>query len=199
MVLAAGAGRRMGLPKALLHHADGTPWVRAAADALAAGGCSPVLVVVGARAAEAEALVGPGAVAVRCDGWEQGMGASLRRGLEAVAALDPAPDAVLVGLVDTPGVTAQVVARHVRHAAPGVLARAAYDGAPAHPVLLGREHWAGVAAASEGDAGARHYLAAHADRVLLVECGDVGSGEDVDVPRTDSLGPGDLARPTLLP
>lgn len=182
VVLAAGAGRRMGLPKALLHHADGTPWVRAAADVLAAGGCSPVLVVVGARAAEAEALVGPGAVAVRCDGWEQGMGASLRRGLEAVAALDPAPDAVLVGLVDTPGVTAAVVARLVAVAGPDVLARAAFDGVPGHPVLLGRVHWQPVATTVSGDAGARGYLRGR-DDVLLVECGDVGHGDDLDAPQ----------------
>ena len=58
------------------------------------------------------------------------------------------------------------------------LARAAYDGVPGHPVLLGRDHWAGVAAAATGDRGARDYLAA-AD-VVLVECGDLASGRDVD-------------------
>ena len=58
------------------------------------------------------------------------------------------------------------------------LARAAYDGVPGHPVLLGRDHWAGVNAAATGDRGARDYLAT-AD-VVLVECGDLASGRDVD-------------------
>jgi CTP:molybdopterin cytidylyltransferase MocA len=45
-------------------------------------------------------------------------------------------------------------------------------------VLIGREHWAGVRAAARGDAGARDYLR---DRpVRLIECGDVGTGLDVD-------------------
>jgi CTP:molybdopterin cytidylyltransferase MocA len=192
MLLAAGAGRRMGVPKALLHQPDGTPWVRAAADVLRSGGCAPVLVVVGARAEEVEALLGTGAVAVQSPGWEEGMGASLRAGLEALTRIAPAPDAVVVGLVDTPGVTGDVVERLLEHASPTALARATYDGSPAHPVLLGRDHWAGVRAVSAGDAGARDYLAEHTDRVLLVECGDVGSGEDVDVPRI-----GSPARPPL--
>ena len=64
--------------------------------------------------------------------------------------------------------------------APGV---AAADGTvavrvPGHPVVLGRDHWEGVAASAVGDRGARDYLAAHA--VDLVECGDLATGADVD-------------------
>ena len=48
-------------------------------------------------------------------------------------------------LVDLPDVTAEVV-RRVSAAGDGprALARATYDGWPGHPVLLGRDHWAGV-------------------------------------------------------
>ena len=184
LLLAAGAGRRLGVPKALMHHADGVPWVERAARRLVHGGCAPVVVVVGARAAEAAALVPPGLVppadVVEAAGWSEGMGASLRAGLVALAARAPLPDAVLVALVDTPGMTVDVV-RRVAAAAelgPSVLARAAFDGVPGHPVLLGRNHWAGVRAAATGDAGARGYLSARP--VTLIECGDVGSGADVD-------------------
>ncbi|HET6529482.1 MAG TPA: NTP transferase domain-containing protein, partial [Actinoplanes sp.] len=48
LLLAAGAGRRMGTPKALLRDPDGTAWVTRSARVLVAGGCRPVLVVVGA-------------------------------------------------------------------------------------------------------------------------------------------------------
>ena len=63
---------------------------------------------------------------------------------------------------------------------PGSLARASYDGSPGHPVLLGRDHWAGVAGTATGDRGARDYLAAHP--VLDVECADLATGRDVDRP-----------------
>ena len=182
LLLAAGSGRRMGLPKALVRAPDGTAWVTRSAAVLAEGGCAPVLVVVGAAAGEAAALVPPSASVVVAAGWAEGMGASLRAGLAALAEV-AGPDVVaaVVGLVDTPGVTAEVVRRLVASAPSGeVLARAAYAGRPGHPVLLGRAHWAPVAASARGDEGARRYLA---DRdVLSVECGDAGHGRDVDEP-----------------
>jgi CTP:molybdopterin cytidylyltransferase MocA len=50
---------------------------------------------------------------------------------------------------------------------------------PGHPVLLGRDHWAGVIDSATGDQGARTYLSRH--EVEFVECGDLASGRDVDV------------------
>jgi CTP:molybdopterin cytidylyltransferase MocA len=178
LVLAAGAGRRYGGPKALV-----PGWLPDRVRALAEGGCDPVVVVVGAAADRARALVPVGARVVVAPRWADGMGESLRSGLDAVEA--DACDAVLVALVDTPGLTPAAVARLVersRTASPAraVLARAAYRGRPGHPVLLGRSHWAGVRAVATGDDGARHYLRVHL--VERVECGDVADGTDVDVP-----------------
>lgn len=170
----------MGGPKALVSLA-GEPLVRRAVRVLTEGGCAPLVVVLGAAAAEVRELLPADAHAVVAEHWSEGMGASLRAGLDAAERLDPVPDAVLVHLVDLPGVTAGAVARIVGHNAPDVLARAAYDGRPAHPVLLGRAHWAGVRAAATGDAGARGYLAGH-PALVLVECGDLASPEDVDTP-----------------
>jgi CTP:molybdopterin cytidylyltransferase MocA len=177
VLLAAGAGRRMGRPKALIHGEDGTPWVLRAVQVLRDGGCSRVLVVIGA-AADAVAALLPGTVeVVRPDDWAQGMGASLRAGLAAVSAAG-CEEAALIALVDMPGMTAAVVQRLAAGSGPAALARAAFDGVPGHPVLIGRSHWAGVAEVARGDVGARHYLAAH--QVRLIECGDVGSGADID-------------------
>ena len=173
LLLAAGAGRRMGRPKALVEG-----WLPRAVASLA--GCDEVVVVLGAQADRARPLVPPGARVVVAEDWEQGMGASLRAGLRALA--DGGSRRCVVTLVDLPDVSAEVVARLL--AVPGgtgVLARAAYDGSPGHPVLLGRDHWAGVADAATGDQGARDYLVAR--DVVRVECGDLAAGVDVDTPQ----------------
>jgi len=183
ILLAAGAGSRMGMPKGLLRTADGTPWVTRAVAALAAGGCVPILAVTGAQAEHVQALVPSLAQIVVATDWNEGMGASLRAGLRALENRPPSVLAVIITLVDTPGVTPETVARLHRLAGStgsAVLARAGYNGVPGHPVLIGREHWAGVIEAATGDAGARGYLAGR--DVVLVESADVGSGEDIDTP-----------------
>lgn len=182
LVLAAGAGSRMGRPKALVRRPDGVAWVRAAAEAVRDGDCSPVVVVLGAGRDEARSLVPDFAVVVEALGWDEGMSVSLRTGLAAARDLAPAADAALIHLVDLPDVTAPVVRRLAVLAGSDALARATYDGRPGHPVLLGRAHWAGVIAGVRGDRGARDYLGGR--DVTLIECGDLASGTDVDVPST---------------
>jgi predicted O-methyltransferase YrrM len=49
-------------------------------------------------------------------------------------------------------------------------------------VLVGRDHWDGVAAAATGDKGARDYLRAHAAQVRVAPVGDVADDFDLDVP-----------------
>jgi molybdenum cofactor cytidylyltransferase/nicotine blue oxidoreductase len=89
-------------------------------------------------------------------------------------------DAALVLLVDMPGMTPEALWAMTAHAAPGALAVATYEGVRAHPVLLGREHWAGVIATATGDEGARGYLAAH--DVTEVDCTGLADPTDLDVP-----------------
>lgn len=172
LLLAAGAGRRMGKPKALVDD-----WLHRSVAVLRDGGCAEVYVVLGAAADEAGRLLGAGEVhVVVAEDWAEGMGASLRAGL---AALPTDASAVVVSLVDLPDVTAEVVRRVLAVGdGPATLARAAYDGRPGHPVLLGRDHWAGIAEQADGDAGARAYLAER--DVTSVECADLATGRDVD-------------------
>ena len=175
LLLAAGEGRRFGGPKALVRDDDGTSWLLRSVQALRP--CAEIVVVLGAGAEQAAALLPMSVSRIRADDWAEGMGASLRAGLTALA--PTAHDVAVVSLVDLPDVDAAVVARLAGAAGgPSVLARAAYDGAPGHPVLIGRDHWAGVVESATGDRGARDYLAAH--DVLLVECGDLATGVDVD-------------------
>lgn len=190
LLLAAGAGRRYGSPKALVRDVDGTTWVVRAARLLQSGGCRPVTVVTGAAASEVTPLLRDEEAVdevVEAPDWADGMGASLRAGLAALADLAPTCEVAVVHLVDLPDVGADVVARLVGVAdGPATLARAAYDGRPGHPVLLGRSHWAPVHAAATGDRGARAYLAQHPHRLL--ECGDLATGRDRDRP-DETAGP----------
>ncbi len=171
----------MGRPKALVE-LDGEPLVVRALRVLRAGGCEPRYVVVGAAADEVRAVLPPEALVVPAPDWAQGMSASLRAGLAALdAGAESSVDAVLVHLVDLPGVGAEVIRQVAARAAPDVLARAVYRGVPGHPVLLGRRHWAAVADAAVGDAGARGFLRGHPG-VQLVECGELAEPSDVDTP-----------------
>lgn len=178
VVLAAGAGRRFGMPKALVDY-DGELLVDRAARTLAAGGCAPVVVVLGAAADEVQQRASlTGVITAINPDWPTGMASSLRTALTALA--DTGADAALVLPVDMPGVTAEAVRRVAAHAASSALVAAAYGDTRGHPVLLGRDHWAGVSAAAVGDAGARDYLRQHT--VTLVTCDDVSEGFDIDRP-----------------
>jgi CTP:molybdopterin cytidylyltransferase MocA len=185
LLLAAGAGRRAGGPKALRVRADGVPWLTAAVDVLLSAGCTDVVVVLGSAADRARLLLASAADpvpdrvrVVENSHWSAGMSTSLAAGLGAVA---PSATAALVHLVDLPDVTAAVASRVLREAAagPGCLARAVYAGIPGHPVLLGRDHVGPVLATLAGDGGAQPYLQAHG--AVAVECGDLATGRDVDL------------------
>jgi nicotine blue oxidoreductase len=192
LLLAAGGGRRLGgRPKALLEY-GGRPLVEHAARVLREGGCGPVHIVLGAAAEDVRerADLSGCTVTVNPD-WAEGMGSSLRAGLESLAGTGPGTGpgtatgarAVVVALVDQPGIGAAAVARVVAaYRSPSSLASAAYDGKRGHPVLLGAEHWRGVAANAVGDQGARAYLKQHESEIRLVECGDVADPADIDTP-----------------
>ncbi|GAA2157885.1 nucleotidyltransferase family protein [Pedococcus bigeumensis] len=176
----------MGTPKALVDHPAGGSFVERGVRVLRDGGCSPVIVVVGAEVARARALaIEAGAdLVVEAPDWEQGQSASLRAGLSTLQ--DVEADVACILLVDLPDVGAAVLQRVLAAEAAaagegrGGLARAAYAGVPGHPVVIGRDHWPEVLEVASGDTGARDYLATH--RHLLVECGDLATGRDVDTP-----------------
>jgi nicotine blue oxidoreductase len=180
LILAAGGGRRYGMPKALVAY-RGKLLVQRAADTLRDAGCARTVVVLGAEADRVRALAPDLPETVVNPDWPSGMGSSLRVGLETLSTGEPA-DAAVVLLVDMPAVTSEAVRRVTAAARPEALVMGGYGDRRGHPVLLGREHWAGVAASASGDKGARDYLRAHADSVRIVPVGDVADDFDLDVP-----------------
>lgn len=206
ILLAAGAGTRYGMPKVL---AEGGAWLRTAVGALRDGGCARIFVVLGAtgpadRAADGSWLVSQtsgialpeGVLPVWASDWEVGLSTSTRAGLAAAAApaVSAARDGAVAGFggppefvaimpVDTPDVGGAVVSRVIAAArvSESRLARAVFGDMPGHPVVLGREHWAGVSASARGNSGAGTYLRRRTDMVC-VTCDDLATGLDRDYP-----------------
>jgi CTP:molybdopterin cytidylyltransferase MocA len=177
VLLAAGEGSRFGRPKALIE-LDGMTLAGRGVRLLRSGGADPLLVVIGAAAElgleDVHTVYNPE--------WRTGMGSSLRAALAALESVDGIGAAV-VALVDQPLVGPEAVRRLIGAYRDGAsVAVAAYDGRPRNPVLIAREHWADVIASATGDTGARGFLRARPDLVMLVECGDTGSPDDVDTP-----------------
>ncbi|MBB2912842.1 nicotine blue oxidoreductase [Streptosporangium becharense] len=174
LLLAAGSGSRLGTPKALVDF-HGERLVDRGVRVLRAGGCRPVVVVLGAAVAPV-----PGAVTVRNPEWASGMGSSLRAGLEALPA---AAEYVVIALVDQPLVGPEAVRRLIRAAGEGAsVAVATYGGRRRNPVLIAREHFAEVARLAAGDTGARPFLRANPGLVVPVPCDDAGDPADIDTP-----------------
>lgn len=179
IVLAAGAGTRMGVPKALMHDCDGTSWLRRSVEVLRRGGCGSVLVVLGAESDSAAALLSGVPVEIEvCPTWHKGLSATLQTGLNS--AMSGPGSIALLHLVDLPDISSEVVSRVLESAGTSTtaLARACYKDQPGHPVAVGRGHWGKIVASAKGDDGARGYLAQH--EVLKVECGDLATGRDRD-------------------
>jgi CTP:molybdopterin cytidylyltransferase MocA len=181
IVLAAGAGRRFGGPKALVS-LGGELLVERAVRIAVGGGCEPVIVVIGSQADEVltRANIG-GARPVVAENWEEGMGASLRTGLEAVESLDC--DGVAVLLVDQPRIGSEALRRlDAAWQAGAVAVVATYDGARRNPAVFDRSVWAAVSDAAVGDVGARGWMRDHPHLIVEVPCDGTGDAADIDTP-----------------
>lgn len=191
IILAAGASRRMGTPKALLH-LEGRSFVAIAADVLAAAGIHPVVTVTRADLADAvTACLGDRARVVVNPDPDRGMLSSFLVGLDALetlgaggAAEGPWPGFLLL-LVDLPRVPVEVV-RHLaeifsHHRGHIVLPSQGPQGRGGHPVLF---PWACVSElrALPLDQGPNVVVRRDPDRVLRVEVADVACFDDVDTP-----------------
>ncbi len=178
LLLAAGAGRRFGGGKILSAFGDGLLIDASLAAALAA----PAETVVVVTGADADAVAGhvrtrwpdPRIRLVHAPDWNDGMSASLKAGLAAVAGAD----AVLVFLGDMPRIPHALLPDLVEAVRAGAPAAApAHQGRRGHPVVLGRALLARAGELS-GDQGAARLLS----EVALLDTDDDGVLFDVDRP-----------------
>ena len=176
IVLAAGEGKRFGGPKQVAR-LDGRPLLEHAVRAmLAVPSISPVVVVLGAHAAEVRKAVDlGGADVVVCEDWADGQSASLRAGVAALGEVE----AAVITLGDQPFISAEVIAGVLDQRGRHLAVRATYDGKPGHPVLLERRLLDHVSEL-EGDIGARDLL--NGDHVRTWEVGRLCDPTDIDTP-----------------
>lgn len=181
VVLAAGRSHRMGANK-LLHELEGEPLVARVVDAALASAAEPVWVVTGHEAERVRAaLAGRPVRFAHNPGFEGGMGTSLAAG---AAALDDAPDGVLVCLGDMPWVRAAhldaLIDAFDPEAGAGICVPV-HAGRRGHPVLFASRYLPELRALG-GDAGARRVTERHSDAVRSVPVEDAGVLRDVDTP-----------------
>ncbi len=172
LILAAGASRRLGRPKALVAVAGGT-LIERTLELAHALGPRWVGVVLGAKAARIGRLVGGRAVRVRARRWREGLSASLRAGL---AAVPPAIPRVLVLAVDQWALAPRDLARllAVRHRGP---VAASYAGTRGIPVVFPAS-WRRRLRRLAGDTGARPLLAESSVRAVPL----AAAALDLDTP-----------------
>ncbi|MBN1771162.1 MAG: NTP transferase domain-containing protein [Deltaproteobacteria bacterium] len=189
VIAAAGRGRRIGGPKALLSY-EGEPLAVRVARTFVEAGCPRVVVVVGAGADAVEAALGPlpRVTTVRADP-DAPMLASVLAGLAAA----PEADAlgVLVHAVDAPRVTAATVrrllaARGAEPDADGLVA--ACGGRRGHPLWLAPRRVAELrGATADHPDGLRGWSRARGLRIVPVETNDATVLDDVDTPEQLAL------------
>jgi molybdenum cofactor cytidylyltransferase/nicotine blue oxidoreductase len=168
-VLAAGSGSRMGGPKAELV-IDGTRLLDRVVDAARTAGCVPVYAVVrdGTNIAGAIPVVNPDP--------DRGMRSSLEL---AVAAVGDA-DALVVLLVDNPGISAEAIVVVAAAWSPGRIAVGRYGDQRGHPIAMAPDLWRAALEVADPDEGARTFLAAHSE--LVDEVDVLGDPADLDTP-----------------
>jgi CTP:molybdopterin cytidylyltransferase MocA len=176
LVLAAGAGRRAGGPKAELL-VGGERLVDRAVATAHGGGCDAVIVVTRPGPGDAPSA---STMVVNPDP-DRGMGSSLQLGLQAASGTDAATAIVL--LVDQPGITPAAIARVLRAGGDEPrLCFATYAGVRAHPVRIDRALWADVARSARGDVGARAFARANPGLVDECVCDGLADPTDLDTP-----------------
>ncbi len=187
VLLAAGAGTRLGgRPKALLE-LGGVPLVMRQLVALSGAGVDEVVVVLGHHADAVEAAVRAFPITlVHNPTPDTGQAGSVRLGL---AALSPKLDAAMVALADQPLLDAQDIVALIgafkkrgdaAMVVPRVV-RAGGESQPGNPVIFDaalREQWL----AGSADLACRKWRQAHPERVRWFDTDNLRYALDIDTP-----------------
>ena len=183
VVLAAGRSTRMGGPNKLLAEIGGRKLVRIAAEQALASKASEVIVVTGHQAELVEhALKGLRVRFVRNPDFAGGLASSVKAGISAVS---DSVDGAVICLGDMPLIDASLIDRLIETFAPDrghLIALPVSEGRRGNPVLWSRRFFKELMTL-DGDIGARHLIAKHAEAVAEAPVDGESAFLDIDTPQ----------------
>jgi len=176
LILAAGESRRMGSPKALLQY-RGETFLDTLCGLFAAR-CAPVIVVLGAAAAEIRARALSPAIFVVNHDYQSGQTSSMQCGLRAVP---PDSEGVLFTLVDHPAVTPGTIDALLAGRSNALLRVPRCQGRRGHPIWISPTLIPEFLALPK-DGAARDVVRRHAAETEFIDVNDPGILADIDDP-----------------
>ena len=185
VVLAAGGSSRFGRPKQLAIF-QGEPLVRRIVSAAKDAGCAPIVVVVGADAAEiTSGLAGLSVSIAEHPNWSNGLGSSIAVGVKHATTIAPDLDAAILLACDQPFVNAailrQLIQLHLEDGKP--IVASAYAGTLGIPALFDRSCFADLLQLT-GDSGAKRIIFARQTDVATFDFPaaaiDIDTGADYE-------------------
>jgi molybdenum cofactor cytidylyltransferase len=186
IILAAGRSTRMGGPNKLLAELAGKKLVRIATEQALASKASEIIVVTGHQADLVEqalqGLQGPKVKFVRNPDFAGGLASSVKAGISAVSA---EADSAVICLGDMPLIDSGLIDRLIENFAPdrgNLIVVPVADGRRGNPVLWSRRFFRELMTL-DGDIGARHLIARHAEAVAEVPVEGNGAFLDIDTPQ----------------
>jgi len=159
VVLAAGGSTRFGQPKQLAIF-RGEPFVRRVVAATNDAGCAPIVVVVGADAAQiTSALAGLSVSIAEHPNWSNGPGSSIAVGVEHAASITADLDAMILLTCDQPFVNVAALRQliQLRLDTGKPIVASAYAGTLGIPALFNRSCFVDLLQLT-GDSGAKEII-----------------------------------------
>jgi molybdenum cofactor cytidylyltransferase len=167
VILAAGESSRLGRPKQLIEF-RGKTLVRRVVDAADEAGCSPIAVVIGSDGKKvAHELEQTSAAIVENETWRNGIGTSIRAGMQSLVERRPGLDAVILLVSDQPLVEAELIKQVIaRHGETGkTIIASGYSRTLGVPALFDRSHFEELLTLPD-DSGAKSIILSRRARVV---------------------------------
>src|SRR6266403_5123134 len=173
VILAAGKSSRLGQPKQLLQF-RGQTLVRRIVDAARGAGCSPIVVVIGSdKDKVARELERTNAVIVENVNWSDGIGTSLRSGVQRSLDVAPNVEAIVLLVCDQPLVDSHTIEQLIAlgEKTKKAIVASSYAGTLGVPALFDRSCVEELLALDDGS-GAKPIILSNHERVAEFPCSE---------------------------